>query len=404
MALAWLRWLHVDVYAMLKARAERRMWRKAFPKDGKLDEKGICIAVNIRSLDSVAQVGRDLIGAMARTTISYTVFDRHVRYDGLEMISDEQVQYCIGQARDAIRTRNVLIVGNGPMQKDGRFVNAITPFWEFDSGFPACGSSLFNGVQHVVTFSDFCRDYFKRIAPKSVRVHKVRYPYAGAWRRNESRNVVRARFGIPDDAFAVFFHFNCGSSCARKNPMGALKAFLAAFPQEPRARLVLKVACAAAVPEAWRLLNDAITPFKNRVTLIDGSFSRQQILDLVASSDVYMSLHRGEGFGIGMLEAMAMGTPVVCTNYGGNTDFCKPETAFLVGYKMVPNDSDKEFFASVENWPEPDIDAAAVHLRNLFGNPVLGCQKAQAAKAFIDDYFSIENFEKDMRAFLSALT
>ena len=401
LCLSVLRWLHVDLYAIMKRRAERGLWRRVWPSGGRLRDDGLCVAVDIQAFDSLAQVGRDFIDMIGRTAVPHSVFNLHVRYGDSVPFDDESVRGYLNAAEPTIPYRKVLIVGNRTMIKDGRYDNAITPFWEFDSGVPVSVPRLFDGVKHLVVFSDFCLNYFRRIAPSGVSVHKIRYPYNGDWKSVAPRETVRRKYGIPADSFAVFFHFNLGSSSARKNPEGALAAFEKAFRDDPKAHLVLKVAGAGVDSAEYRKLESQVRPFGDRVTLINARLSHQEILDLIAAADVYLSLHRGEGFGIGMLEAMSVGTPVICTNYGGNTDFCKEETAFLVDYKMVPNDSDEHFYKSVQVWPEPNVEQAAIYLRDLRNHPDVGRDKSVRASAFIRDFFSVNNFEADVRRFAS---
>ena len=86
----------------------------------------------------------------------------------------------------------------------------------------------------------------------------------------------------------------------------------------------------------------------------------------------------------------------------GNTDFCKEETAFLVDYKMVPNQSEDEVYRSVKKWPEPSVECAAKHLRIICDNPDMGRAKSASALTFIREYFSTANFEMDVRKFCEA--
>ena len=140
------------------------------------------------------------------------------------------------------------------------------------------------------------------------------------------------------------------------------------------------------------------------ILVIDQYLSRQRILELIAAADVYLSLHRGEGFGIGMLEAMSVGTPVVAANFGGNTDFTTEETAFLVDCELVDVDHDRPLtgiYNHVRKWAQPNIETAANHLRALYDDPAPGRRKAETATAFITTYFAIENFENDVRRLIA---
>jgi len=400
-----LRWMHIDVYAIMRNRAERRMWRRALPKDGRLDPDGLCIAVPLRSFCSEAQVGRDYARRLLKSTVAFELFDLDFGYSHVGKIPEAEVADLLPYLTEIIHSRNVLAFVNGPVHGNRHYVYASQPAWEFERGMLEFKPDVFCGVRHVVLNSDFCTQYFCSVSPSNVQVHKIRYGYdEKTWVANLPRKIVRGRYGIPEDAFVVMFHFMFGSSPARKNPQGALAAFMKAFADEPRAHLVLKVAETNPTSADYQKLMRDIAPLKGRVTLVEGFLSRQDILNLLAASDAYLSLHRGEGLGIGMLEAMAVNTPVVCTNYGGNTEFCRPDTAYLVDYKLVPNDHPDHFYAGVPEWPEPNISAAARHLRAIFEQPCAAEETATRALAFIRDHFSLQNFKSDIIFFKAAMS
>src|SRR5262249_16859176 len=135
----------------------------------------------------------------------------------------------------------------------------------------------------------------------------------------------RARFGLPEGACVFATAFDAHSDFARKNPLGVLDAFGRAFADHPDGvQLVLRVQNAqgakggAASAEAALRARAAADP---RVRVVDGALTRAEALSLVASCDVYVSLHRAEGLGFGPLEAMALGRPAVATAWSGNLDY-----------------------------------------------------------------------------------
>ncbi|HET9144328.1 glycosyltransferase, partial [Actinophytocola sp.] len=162
----------------------------------------------------------------------------------------------------------------------------------------------------------------------------------------------RARFGLPEDGLVVLFSFSASSSDARKNPWGVIEAFRRAFPPDERgtrAHLVLKVIDLHEFPELTVALTDATDSVRG--TIIAEDLTRDEMDSLLASCDIYVSLHRSEGFGMGMAEAMAMGKPVIATGYGGNTDFMPPGAAAVVGYDIRPiTKADHRFGAKFGGW------------------------------------------------------
>ena len=123
------------------------------------------------------------------------------------------------------------------------------------------------------------------------------------------------------------------------------------------------------------------------------NLSRVSMLNLINMCDVYMSLHRGEGLGLGMLEAMSMGKPVIATNYGGNTDFVLDNVAFPLNYRLVkPKELDFKVYQSVQKWAEPNLKQASDYLLKLYKNKKLREEIGQKAQLFVRQKFSLENF------------
>lgn len=159
--------------------------------------------------------------------------------------------------------------------------------------------------------------------------------------------------------FSVLAMADSRSSLARKNPLGALEAFLAAFGPSPEARLVLK-------------LNGPVEagPLERRaaglpnVTLLRAHLDAPALAALYREADVLLSLHRAEGFGLPMLEAMAHGIPAVATGWSGNLEFMDAGNGILIPYHLVPVVDPAGIYAG-SSWAEPDLAAAAAALRRL---------------------------------------
>ena len=189
----------------------------------------------------------------------------------------------------------------------------------------------------------------------------------------------RTAFGFAGETVFLFMFDPC-SFVARKNPQGVIRAFLSAFPEgsEP-VRLVIKTHGAADVPGAFAALRTLAAD--RRVEFRDERMSREALLSLVAAGDAFVSLHRSEGFGRGPAEAMLLGKPVILTDYSGTRDFADVDDALMVPYTLVPIATDEYVGVEGQHWAEPDLDAAAAHMRWVQQNPedarALG-QRAQA--------------------------
>jgi glycosyltransferase involved in cell wall biosynthesis len=175
-------------------------------------------------------------------------------------------------------------------------------------------------------------------------------------------HLTRAAFGLPDKAVIVLVSFNLASSFARKNPLGAIAAFRAAFGDRPDRILLLKIGHPHHAPADFAKIQQAAQAPNIRIET--RSFPTADSHALTACCDIVLSLHRSEGFGLVPAEAMLLGKAVVATGWSGNMDFMTQDTAALVGYRLVPVQDDRMVYRD-SVWAEPDIGQAAAHLRRL---------------------------------------
>ena len=177
----------------------------------------------------------------------------------------------------------------------------------------------------------------------------------------------RNHFGLARVGFFFLFIFDLASIMERKNPLGLIRAFKKAFPNKEDACLVLKITRAEKYPaDMNRIRAEADDP---RIILIQEDMPREKLLALMNLCDVYVSLHRSEGFGLTMAEAMLLGKPVIATAYSGNMDFMDEKTALLVPYKRVELDQNYPPYHRGNHWAQPDEAAAATFMRRLWQNP-----------------------------------
>lgn len=189
-------------------------------------------------------------------------------------------------------------------------------------------------------------------------------------------------------SFTVMTGFDFRSVFNRKNPLAVVQAFRRAFPKPlPDVSLIVKTVNAAADPVRARSLEEACASHPD-VQVIDGYLSRRDQLRLLAKSSVFVSLHRAEGFGLHLAEAMALGVPVVATDYSGNTEFMNDDNSFLVPYRLVRIGEGSDPYPSDGQWAEPDIAVAAQHIRRLYDDPASSVSKVACARADIADQLS----------------
>ena len=230
--------------------------------------------------------------------------------------------------------------------------------------------------------SRFTAAALEPILPGRVRV--VPYPVALGFTRTESD---RARFNLPGDAVVVLVSVNLASSFERKNPFAAVRAFQTAFGERADRILVLKTGNPDHFPAESARLFSIIKAAPN-IRLMTEPLSATDSLALTASADIVLSLHRSEGYGLVIAEAMLHGKPVIATGWSGNMDFMDETNSIPVPYRLVPvSDPRGVYDVPGAVWAEPDIEFAAGELRRLADDPVarrvLGCQ-AQAAASRLD--------------------
>lgn len=168
----------------------------------------------------------------------------------------------------------------------------------------------------------------------------------------------------PRRPFTVLTMADSRSSHVRKNTAGAVRAFCRAFGPSADARLIVKLN--GVDPDQAALLGEARS-WPN-VEVVSSFLDDAGMHALFRSADVLLSLHRAEGFGLPMLEAMAHGLPVVATGWSGNLDFMDASNSVLVDATTVPVQDDTVYSRHANAiWAEPDGHAASealVRLRN----------------------------------------
>jgi glycosyltransferase involved in cell wall biosynthesis len=220
-------------------------------------------------------------------------------------------------------------------------------------------------LDEIWTPSRFSRDSLVRLTSKPVEVVPHILPAEPRRRR------------VSGQPFTVLAMADTRSSLARKNPIGAAHAFAEAFGESPMARLLLKLTGPDEAVESFVAELGALAQRPN-IEIIRGHLDDVALSALYSRADALLSLHRAEGFGLPMLEALARGIPVVATAWSGNTDFTDSTNSVAVPYRLVPvEDAAAIYRASL--WAEPDLAVAAMGLRRLAEDAALYERLAEAA-------------------------
>jgi glycosyltransferase involved in cell wall biosynthesis len=195
--------------------------------------------------------------------------------------------------------------------------------------------------------------------------------------------------GVSRGRFTFLCMFDLDSVAHRKNPLGAVEAFRRAFPHESSAALLIKAGHADRHPKEYAELEERLRGVPN-VYLTDRMLSRAQANGLLAACDAIVSLHRSEGFGLILAEAMYLGKPVVATGWSGNMDFMNSANSGPVGYELVPLDRSYVHFQEGQHWAEPDLDHAAHLMLRVFEDPTYRTRIGERARQTMRTQFSPE--------------
>ncbi len=197
---------------------------------------------------------------------------------------------------------------------------------------------------------------------------------------SEGQQFGREHFGIGKDAFVFLFVFNCQSVAERKNPEAVIEAFKNAFSPDENVQLVLKFSNAKENPLLHARLSEHA--HGHNILFLSSFFTNQQVDDLLRCSDAYVSLHRSEGFGLTIAEAMFLGKPVIATNYSGNAEYMTEANSMPIGYKLIPLSKHYPPYRKGNVWADPDISEAAAAMRRLFDDRSFA--SALGARAAVD--------------------
>jgi glycosyltransferase involved in cell wall biosynthesis len=349
---------------------------------------GEALRATARALQA-AQVPFTLLGLDTYTTARLE--DRSMAAHESQRLGARANLFC-----DGLIGADIAVRALGPSAFSGR-TNILRPFWELAKVPPRFADTL-DRFQEIWAPSEFVRSAFA--AATDVPVFRVPVPVE----LESVAPVSRSRYGLPEHAVLFLFAFDPASFFVRKNPVAVVQAFQRAFGDRGRNNvgLVIKTLDAGPHSGVLKALRKAIGGDR-RIHLIEGTVSRAEMNGLLAAADVFVSLHRSEGFGFGLAEAMLLGKPVVGTAYSGNADFLDDSTGYPVPYRLVPVRAGEYPEHDGQVWAEPDVAVAARHMAAIVDDPATAQRIAAAGQAFIKSHHSLAAVGKLMRDRLAAL-
>jgi glycosyltransferase involved in cell wall biosynthesis len=242
--------------------------------------------------------------------------------------------------------------------------------WETNT-IPERWRRAFSLVDEIWVYSRFMAENIGAVAP--VPVTALPPPVQAP-----AESAAPLRLGVPE-GFLFLFVFDYLSTIQRKNPVGLVEAFKSAFAPGEGPQLLIKTINGPLRPLAEE---EVLWAAHGRpdVHVVDRSLDGEELAGLMAACDCYASLHRAEGFGLTMAEAMAIGKPVIGTGYSGNVDFMNAENGYLVDYTVGRVGPDCEIYPPEGEWAQPSVEHAAELMRHVYENREEAASKGARAR------------------------
>lgn len=349
-----------------------------------IEELGVNLIGYIRAEMGVGEATRGVASALHAAHIPFGIIN-YERHNPSRMGDNSWTKYCVDQPEQLI---NILHV-NADLTDDAvahlpddYFVDRYTiGYWAWElPEFPDDWLHAFTHVNEVWVPSFFVQEAVSRKSPVPV----IRMPHAV--QKSPIDYLQRNFFELPDTPFLFLMMYDTHSSQARKNPQGAIRAFCEAFsPARLDVGLVVKVnnANETELNELYEVVKD----YKS-IHILDTVLSRHEVDSLIHCCDCFVSLHRSEGFGLAIAEAMALGRPVIATGWSGNMDFMGRHNAACVNYQLQEIGQDYGPYKADQIWAEPDITDAARWMYYFAEKPDDARKLGQQAKIDIETQLS----------------
>ena len=263
-------------------------------------------------------------------------------------------------------------------------------FWELDQ-VPESQRLGLDMLDEVWVASEYGKAIYERNAAIPVRnvgmaVEPLPLPSA----------LSRQDFGISETSFVFLATMDSFSFLDRKNPLGLIASFQTAFPigTTPDVILLIKTQNRTRVgdPNQIRIWNaiDELASRDYRIRIMDETMPYRDLLGLKRVCDCYVSLHRAEGWGFGLIEAMQLEKPVIATGYSGNMEFCSAQNCFLVDYDLIDVLPREYIFVQRgSRWAEPSIPSCAAHMRRVMDDRPGAAARAKLARSDVISRFSV---------------
>lgn len=337
-------------------------YEKIIPFEKEHYEDGVNLIGNIRGDSGLGQSCRLVAWELKESGIPFGVFEHHIsdmfsmNNKSCDTMIVDAPKYNVNLFHINAHEFTISYMQLGKKVWDCRY-NIAFWLWELEE-FPEEWVGCIDILDEIWTPSEFVSEALRKVTDKPVTT----IPYHVEAPIDEKYD--RKYFGLPENKFLFLMMYDSGSMMERKNPLGVLEAFKKAFSKDNQGvGLVIKLN--GKRQEDIDKITEYLDGYTNVYFMTD-ILSKVEVNSLIADVDVFVSMHRAEGFGLVMAEAMLNGTPCIATNWSANTEFMNSSVACMLDYQLVPLKEDIGPFKKGKRWADPDVDQAAEFMKRLF--------------------------------------
>ena len=349
-------------------------------------KKGINLVGSINGEFGLGQSCRLIANILKNSEINYSIYE----YNYSKAVR-ERDEYAAEIKQDMPYGINLIHINPLELKKaflempgtlfEGRY-NVAYWLWELEE-FPDEMTEYIPLLDEIWTPAEFISKAIRKRTDKPV----ITVPYSVIAPINIDKG--RTYFKLPEKQFLYLIMYDTNSIIERKNPEAAIEAFKKAFsPREEGIGFVVKVNNAS--KEHIEGLQKKLKGYLNVYFILE-NLEKEQVNSLISLTDVVVSLHRAEGFGLIMAEAMLLGTPVIATNWSANTEFMNEEVSCLVDYKLIQITEDIGPYKKGQHWAEADVDMASMYMKKLYTNKEFYKIKSMQGKKYIEKKLGLDS-------------
>ena len=357
---------------------------KPFAREAYLD--GVNLVGYIQGETGLGQSCRLLAHALEKSGIPFSISD-YIQVSAIRFSDDSWLHKITDQA-----IYNINIIHINPYEiplafsRLGRHLwdrryNIAYWLWELEV-FPEEWENAFLLADEIWAPSEFVCKSIRKSTDKPVFVIPYVFPPL------DCGDHTRKDFQLPEDKVLFLSMYDSSSITERKNPLGAIRAYKQAFSiEDNHVGLVVKINNLE--NQDIRQLKSELEGYPNTYFITD-VLDRSQVNALIACVDVFVSLHRAEGFGLVLAEAMLLGTAVIATNWSANAEFMNCEVSCPVNFELILLNEDYGPFRAGNRWADPDLTQAAEYMKRLSENDTYRAELSKNARIHMEKHFAPE--------------